>query len=519
MRKRRAGIVAFVALLATGCPGQTVAPPPPHTPGPAKTADTKTTQPEVAPESKEPPPESAPPRPVSAPKTTAIELKNGLRVVSLLDRAVPVVHLRVAVLAGTAVDGERTGLAAVCARAVASSGAGALDTIGLQKRFAELGAGLSVDVGPDRVVYGLSVTTGRLAEAVEVLASVLGRPRLETKDVERVQAALAERAAERARSDGAWGALMMLHRDLFALPSEHHPYASYDATAEEIAQIKPADCKEYHRRHFVPKNMIVVITGDAPADEVRKVATTHLGGLSGKTPPALSFTDPMPTESTKITLVDRPGSAQSEIFVGSLGPKESDAGFPAFLLAAEVLGGPVTGRLTVDLRDKRGLASRSFVETVPFANGPSAFYAYTRTNNERTGEALVALLDHQRTLTKEAPSPREVEAAARFLGGSRAVSTSRPGGRADDLCDLGARGLPDEALDERIAAIRGMSPEAAAKAFAEHVRPGHAVIVVSGDATSVGPLLQRFGEVKVVDPTRRFTRTRTLPAAAPTNHP
>ncbi|MDC0743147.1 M16 family metallopeptidase [Polyangium mundeleinium] len=512
--KRRAYALGLFAFLVAGCPGQTVAPPPLHTPPPAKTADAKPKEPQAASDPKEPSPDSAPPRPFATPKTTWIELKNGLRVVSLLDRAVPVVHLRIAVLAGTAVDGERTGLAAVCARAVASSGAGALDAIELRKRLEGLGASLSVDLNADRVVYGISVPGSRLAEAAEELASVLGRPRLDPKEIERVQGALAERAAEKARSDGAWGAWMMLHRDLFALPSEHHPYASFDAMAEEIGQIKPADCKEYHRRYFVPKNMIAAITGDVPADEVRKVAEKHLGGLSGRAAPALSFTDPMPPESTKITLVDRPGSTQSEMVVGSLGPKESEPSYAGFVAAAAVLGGAATGRLALDLRDKRGLASHVFTETVPFANGPSAFYVYTKMNHESTGEALTAVLAALRALTQEAPSSREMENAARFLGSVRAVSTSRPGARADELCDLGSRGLPDEALDERIAAIRAMAPEAAAKAFAEHVRSGHAVVVVSGDATSVGPILQRFGEVKVVDPTRRFARTRTLPAAA-----
>jgi predicted Zn-dependent peptidase len=156
---------------------------------------------------------------------------------------------------------------------------------------------------------------------------------------------------------------------------------------------------------------------------------------------------------------------------------------------------------------------------VPFANGPSAFYVYAKTQNDSTGETLAAQLEHVRNHTQEAPSSGEVETAARFLGGWRAVHTSRPGGRADELCDLASRGLPDEARDERIGLIRKETPEAAAKAFAEHVRPGHAVIVVAGDATSVGPLLQRFGEVKVVDPTRRFARTRTLPAAAPPARP
>ncbi len=517
--KRFACLLGLAVLLAAGCSGQTVIPSPTHTPGPAKTANTSAPVTTSPPEPKEPPPDSAPPKPYSAPKTSWVELKNGLRVVSLLDRAVPIVHLRVAVLAGSSVDGERTGLAAVCARSVVSSGAGALEGAEMQKRLETLGASLSVDVDADRVVVFVSVAATRLAEAFELLSSVVARPRLDSKEIERVQKSLAESAAESARNDGRWGALMMLHRDLFVLPAEHHPYASYDAMAEEITQIKPADCKSYHRRYFVPKNMLVAITGDVGADEVRKVAEKYLGALRGQAPPAVSFTDPMPPESTKITLVDRPGSTQSEIILGSLGPKESDPGYAAFLVADQVLGGTYTGRLFTDVREKRGLAYLTFSTSVTFANGPSTFYVYAQTKNESTGEALSALLDHMRTLAQASPSPREVETASRFLAGWRAVNAGRPGRRADELCDLWSRNLPDEALDERAVAMRSTSPEAATKVFAEHVRPGHAVIVVSGDAANVGPILQRFGEVKVVDPTRRFARTRTLPATTPPSRP
>ena len=53
---------------------------------------------------------------------------------------------------------------------------------------------------------------------------------------------------------------------------------------------------------------------------------------------------------------------------------------------------------------------------------------------------------------------------------------------------------------------------AGAKGLAEHVREGHAVIAVAGDAEKIGPVLAHFGEVVVFNPEKEFERIRTIPA-------
>lgn len=502
---------AAASVLIAACTGHTTVPvKPPEKPvleKPVAKEEGELKKPE---EPKEPPPMSAPARPFTAPKVAWAELKNGLKVASRLDRAVPIAHIRIAVQAGSAVDGEKTGLAAVCARAVASSGIGAKKDADVRRNLETLGASLKVDVDPDRVLYGISVSRERLGEAFDLLAGVVARPGLGEKDIERVQREVAEEASDNAR-DGRWGALMVLYQDLFTLPSEHHPYASYDAMVTDVAKIKPADCKDYHRRFFVPKNMLVAVSGDVKAEEVRAAADKSLGKMSGGAAPTVSFTDPVPPESSKITLVERPGGTQSEIVVGFLGPKQEDAGYPAFLVAEQVLGGAFTGRLFTDVREKRGLAYLTFSNIDTYANGPSVFYAYAQTKNESTGDALEALLEHVRAMTQAAPSAAEVETASRFVAGWRALNAGIPGRSAEEIANLWAARLPDEAPEELARAVRQATPESVGKSFGEVVRP-RPIIVVAGDSSEVGPLLQAFGEVKVVDPTRSFARVRTLPS-------
>jgi len=461
---------------------------------------------------RESPPESFPARPFAAPPATWAELGNGLKIVSRRDKSVPIAHVRIAVLAGSSVDGESTGLSAVCGRALASSGAGTLSDTELQAKLETLGASLDVDVDADRIVVGLSVVSNRLPEAFDVLAQMVTKPRLGKDDVIRVQKRLAEEAADNARGDGRWGALMVLYRDLFSLPAEHHPYASYDATADEISAIKPADCKNWHRRFFVPNNMLVAASGDVDPSSLRAAAQRGLGGLRKGSAPLISFTDPMPPGSTKITLVDRPGSAQSEVAVGTLASKKSDSSYASFLVADQVIGGTYTGRIFTDMREKRGLAYLSFSQTYSHANSPSVFYMYAQTQNGSTGEALGALLDHAAKMVGSDVSPEENETASRFLAGWRALESGVPGREADMLCDAWVHKESDDAEEERAKAIRQTTPDSVRKAFAEHVRPGHFIIVVAGDAAQVGAALQPFGEVKVVDPTRNFARIKTLPA-------
>ncbi len=79
------------------------------------------------------------------------------------------------------------------------------------------------------------------------------------------------------------------------------------------------------------------------------------------------------------------------------------------------------------------------------------------------------------------------------------------------LVDLRGLGLADDHLSARAKDLRQVTPAAALKAAREQIRPGHEVIVAAGDARVIAPMLSRFGEVKVLDPTQNFHRVRTLP--------
>ncbi len=463
-----------------------------------------------------PPPREAPPasgqaKPYHFPKVSWAELPGGLKVATIPSKALPIVQIRVVIGGGHAADGERPGLAALTAQLLRDGGAGPMSSRELVTRIAALGGELSIDTSFDAITLGLAVTRDRLGEALDLLGAMVAKPQLSAGELDKLKKRQADKLADAARTRGAWGASMMLYRDLFTLPAEHHPYATWSPTPEEVARITAAECRAFHKRFFVPRNTFVVVAGDAAPDAARALVQKAFAGYAGGEAPGLSFVDPEPAGARKVTLVDRPKSSQSDVFVGALGPARSDRSFAAFAVANQILGGGVAGRLFADVREKQSLAYSTRSQVTELAHGPSVMVAHAGTQTAKTGLALQALLDNTGRLAQTAPDPEEVETAQRFLADGFAVRLDTIGAVADELTRLHTFGLPDDHDDGYRKELDEITPALALKAASDHLRAGHEVIVVAGDAAVIGPMLSHFGEVKVVDPTHDFARIRTIP--------
>lgn len=457
------------------------------------------------------PPPSGPERPYRFPRVSWAELPNGLKVATIPGQALPIVQIRVAILAGSAADGEKPGLAAIAADMLQVGGSGAMSSHALSTRIASLGGDLSISAGFDSTVLRLAVTRDHLDEALDLLGAVVQRPQFSGVELDKLKKREADRLADLARTRGSWGTSMVLFRDLFTLPSEHHPYASWSPTPDEVKRITAFDLRAYHRRFFVPRNTFVVVAGDTTREAVKAAVQRAFGGAQGGDPPMISFADPLPEGGRKITVVDRPRSSQSDIVVGFLGPERGDKEWASFQVMNQILGGGVSGRLFADVREKQSLAYRTQSQVTALAHGPSVFTASAGTQTARTGVALKALLDNLDRLAVTAPDDAEVSTATSFLGGVLAINLETMGAVADQLVELRTMGLPDDYLDAYRRELATITPALASKAAGDRIHPGREVIVVAGDAAVIGPMLSRFGAVKVVDPTRDFARIRTIP--------
>jgi predicted Zn-dependent peptidase len=513
LHRRSLTLVSLAAIaMAEGCGGADH--PPRSIDKPAiPVADTKA-RPKAKAVQKEAAPTSGPAKAFRFPKVVSSALPNGVEIATIPSHTLPLVQIRVVVLGGKAADGERPGTARITGQLLKDGGAGTLSSRDLVTKIESLGSKLSIDTGFDNTVLSLAVTRDHLDEAIDLLATVVQKPQFSQIEFDKLKRREIDRTEGLARTSGGWAASMVLYRDLFSLPTDQHPYAAFDATPAELGRITLADCRALHRRLFVPKNTFIVVAGDATPEAVKAATEKAFRSYRGAEPPAISFTDPMPPESLKITVVDRPKSSQSDIYVAGLGPERADKEWAAFTVANQVLGGGASGRLFLDMREKQSLADSARSSVVELAHSPSLLVAYAGTQTAKTGLSLKTLLENMARLGQTAAEEDEVETAKRSLADAFAVKLETIGAAADELLRLRTLTLPDDYDDTYRKELGEVTAALALKIAGEHVRSGHMVVVVAGDAQAIGGMLSHFGQVKVVDPTKNFDRVRTLPMNA-----
>jgi zinc protease len=117
------------------------------------------------------------PEPVfTFPDIRRTRLGNGVRVLTVEHREVPIISCLVLVPAGAAADpADRHGLAAITSDLL-DEGCGDLDALGFHDALARIGAQLDTEVGADATLLGVTVLERFATRAVELLAGVVMHP-------------------------------------------------------------------------------------------------------------------------------------------------------------------------------------------------------------------------------------------------------------------------------------------------------------------------------------------------------
>ena len=447
---------------------------------------------------------------LSFPTVVHRALPSGLALRVVPRRTLPIIELRLVFFSGMASDAAKPGLAGVAGELTKAGGAGAWNGEALLERAESLGADLSVLTDRDSTRVSLGVTTGDLEAALEILAAVAMKPRFDAREFTKLRDREVERTRSAAKSSAAYAASMLLYRELFDVPTAIHPYSRYDALPTELAKLTLADCKAWHKQHMTPANAVLIVAGDVEADAFEKAAARAFEGWQGGKPEKPAFSEPRPDSERHLYLVDRPGSGQSQVLVGVLGPERQSKDWPSVAVLNQVLGGGVASRLFNDVREKRSLAYSTNSSLEEPAHSPAPIVLSAGTQTDKAPHAVQALLENLAKMSTSTPAAQELEIASRFLSDSFLFRTETTGAIADMTAKLAVLALPDNYYDEYRKAVRSIDASAARR----HFNDDRVVVVVAGDAAKLGQRLTRFSKVVIVDPQKGFAPGKMLPMNA-----
>ena len=105
--------------------------------------------------------------------------------------------------------------------------------------------------------------------------------------------------------------------------------------------------------YYRPNNAILAIVGDVTMKDIMPKLEKAFGDWQKGDVPAATI-PPAPAQSaSRIFLIDRPGSVQTVLQLGTLGIERTSPDYFAVLMADRVLGGGPSGRL-LNLREDKG---------------------------------------------------------------------------------------------------------------------------------------------------------------------
>lgn len=448
-------------------------------------------------------PPIAPTPPFRFPAMERRMLDNGLEVRAISHRGVPVVSVLLLVRGGTAADPpDRHGLAAFTADLIDEGCAGrsALEVADLLARY---GADLDVDTGPDAIFVSLTLLSRFTAPALSLLAEMAIKPNLAEADIERVRKLRLERLRQLRDHAPA-----VAERAFARLLYGDHPYGHLSLGTESALEATTADdLRSFHAGAFVPEGATVIITGDAPAEDLFR-AVSDAFGTWHRTPAAsdidrdAGLRPPPAAPAERLAVVPRPGSAQSELRIGHVCASRDTPDYHALVVLNAILGGQFVSRVNMNLRQDKGYTygARTGFD---LRRGLGPFVLQTSVGTDVTVPAIREALKEVRDIRGARPATEEELALARASitrGYPRGFETAQQVARA--VGSLALYGLPDTYFEEFVPRVEAVTLDDVGRVARRYLDPARMATLVVGDHERIGDAMAELdlGEPVVLSP-------------------
>lgn len=443
---------------------------------------------------------AAEPAGVKVPATQRFVLPNGLTVVLMPRKDVPLIAFSGFVRGGSLSDPPgKPGVAEMVA-GLLDRGAGKRNAFQFAEAVEGVGGSFNAAAGPESISFNGQFLSRDRALLIELLSDALLRPHLDAAEF----TAIRDRAIEFIKSakDSDPSQIIAIYGRAWLFGQ--HPYGRPQGGSERsLAAITHADVVSYHAANFGADRATLVFTGDLDPKWMKQAVTQAFAGWTrAKATPVTLEPAPRVT-GRRVLLVDAPGSVQTYFWLGNVGVDKRYSGRPALDLVNTLYGGRFTSILNTELRIKSGLtygAASGFSRGT--VAGPFAIRSFTQTDT--TGQALDLTLETLEKLKHEPLPPEMLESARAYVLGQFPLQFETAAHWAAALSDLEFYGLGKDYIEDYGPALAKVDPaEAAAVTADAFPRPTDLVIVLIGDAAKIREVAARYGpvtEMKLSDP-------------------
>jgi predicted Zn-dependent peptidase len=435
-----------------------------------------------------------------------ITLKNGMTVLLMEKRGVPMVSFAAIVKAGSTAD-------PMGQEGLASTTAGLLRKGTAQRsaqKFAEdldfIGASFGADASDDFTALSAECLTKDLDKGLDLLSDAMLHPVFPQGEVDKLLSQSTD-GVKAAKDEAESVALTYYYGYLFG----KHPYARPDGGDElSLARIKRDTIVKFYEANYTPGNTILAVAGEFNAAQLKTRLEEVFGAWTAKgaAPPVL--TAPPPVRGKRLLLIDKPDSTQTFFVIGNVGTAVNDPDRVAIRVVNTIFGGRFTSQLNEALRVESGLTygAQSFFDS---KKQPGAFAIYSYTKNESTVQAIDLALKVLDKLHKDGVTADELASAKAYIKGQFPPSIETSGQLAQRIASNEYYGFDDDEINQLEARIDAVTLPVAKQVIEKHFPADNLVFMLIGKAAEIRPAVEKYAPQQ---DTRKISEPGFWPAPA-----
>jgi zinc protease len=432
---------------------------------------------------------AAPAQSLRLPPHEKFVLKNGLTVLLLEKRGVPLISIFAIVKTGAAADpsGEE-GLASVTA---------ALLRKGTKNRSAQqfsadldyTGGSFSADAGPDFTAISAEFLTKDLVRGLELFSDAVLHPTFPQSETDKILAQSLD--GVKAAKDEPNSVLGLYYAGY--LYSAHSYGRPSDGDEVSLKRIQRDAITKFYEANYAPGDTILGVAGEFDAAEMRKKLEETLGAWPARSVPNIAIPAVAPVKGKKLLLIDKPDATQTYFAIGNIGTAANDPDRVAIRVVNTIFGGRFTSELNEALRVESGYTygASSFFDSRK-APGPFGIFSFTK--NETTTPAIDLALQVLEKLHKNGVTEEQLKSAKSYIKGQFPPTIETSGQLARRIVVNEFYGLNDDEVNQLEARLDAVTPAVAKQVIEKHFPLDNLVFVLIGKASAVGPAVKKYAD-------------------------
>ncbi len=352
---------------------------------------------------------------------------------------------------------------------------------GSQKRSAEeiafavdgIGGHLDAFTTKESTAFTVKVLDQHLPLAVDVVADMVLRPTFPADELEKEKGVVLEELKMDEDSPD-----YLIH-EIFSKSfwSRHALGRPIIGSRETIERFDRPQLESFFRKSLQPSRLLVTAAGALKHENVVELIDNEFGALAGA---GTEPTTPHPAATPNISLRDKPSLEQVHLDLGVEAHAMNDPRRFAGYILSTLLGGGVSSRLFLKIRERAGLAYSVYADLSLYAD-TGCLSVYAGTSLDAAPRVIEMVLEEFRDLKRNPIGAEELTRSKEHLKGSLMLSLESTSSRMSNLARQEKYFGRVFSLDETLASIDAVSADEVGALANEWFQPERIALAVLGD--------------------------------------